>query len=339
MVAILQASVGAGFCPGDCNLDGGVAISELQRSVLISLGMVRMNECLALDLDLDVRGDIEELVAAVNAAVGECDSAIARSFDCPWPDVADGKIHAFVMAGQSNMRGIGIPGELPEHLQRGDPRVVMYHDSWITLRPGAAWFGPEIGFAHAMAEACPNSRIGVLKQTRLATGINSWLREWDEGLAKLVGNPNTGPLYPGLLERVETAGRPGLVIWEGFVWVQGSSDKQNLGLAEHYGENLALLIEAIREDIGAPELPFIFEYRLFSPPVELAARSGVLFEIGPGDKVVELEKFHAQFEIPNAFAANWARLETRDLVHLSSEGYLIGGRLLAESLLRATLLE
>ncbi len=72
-LALVPASGALGFCPGDCNLDGGVTISELQRSVLVSLGRVRMNRCFALDLDNDGRGDIEELVAAVDAALAECE--------------------------------------------------------------------------------------------------------------------------------------------------------------------------------------------------------------------------------------------------------------------------
>lgn len=335
VLALRPIANAAELCPGDCNLDGRVTIAELQRSVLISLGPLPINDCLAIDLDGDTEAAVNELVAAISAALGECDSTNDRSFPCPWPDLPDDNIHAFLMAGQSNMRGIGKPEHLSEELRLGNPQILRYRDSWVRMRPSEPFFGPEIGFAHAIAAACPNSIIGVLKRPRAATGINAWLREWDESLAALTGNATTGPLYPWMLDRVAAAERSGNVQWEGFVWVHGASDKVLLELAHAYGENMALLIEAIREDLDAPDLPFLYEFRLQRPPAPPADVSGIPREVAIGDKILELEKWRAQFEIPETYAANWSRIATFDLVHLTSEGYLIGGRLMAEALLSA----
>ncbi len=316
------------FCTADCNLDGLVGIDELLTAVSISLDLADLESCLALDSDCDRSATIVDLTRAVNDAFGDC--AVAPTYDCPWPDLADDDIHAFLMAGQSNMRGVGNPDDVPEDLQEGAPRVLDLGTEWRTLRPGHDFFGPEIGFAHTLATACPKSRIGVVKRHRVASGINAWLRDWNEELAKLVGNPDVGPLYPTLMERVDLAERSGPVTWEGFIWVHGHTDKNLRELAESYGDNLELLVEAVREDLGRPDLPVVVQHALRKPPQQ-AELSANLVLVGHG--IVELEKWKAQFEIPRTFGADWTLLPRRDFVHLTSEGYLRGGRLLAEALL------
>jgi len=59
-------------CPGDCNGDGMVTIDELTRGVGIILQVIGFDQCPALDLNADGSVEINELIAAVNAALTGC---------------------------------------------------------------------------------------------------------------------------------------------------------------------------------------------------------------------------------------------------------------------------
>jgi hypothetical protein len=78
------------------------------------------------------------------------------------------KTKVFILSGQSRMAGFGRSHELPDALREGNDRVLMFEDGkWQPLRPFFVYndkhmkkfgltefsFGPEIGFARAIAEA------------------------------------------------------------------------------------------------------------------------------------------------------------------------------------------
>ncbi len=63
---------GVDGCPGDCNGDGQVSISELIRGVNIALARAAPAECPGLDVNGDDQVSIAELVRAVNAALSGC---------------------------------------------------------------------------------------------------------------------------------------------------------------------------------------------------------------------------------------------------------------------------
>lgn len=63
---------GATPCPGDCDQDGSVTVSELIRAVSIALGGLPLSDCLSLDTDGDGGVTITELIAAVNNALSGC---------------------------------------------------------------------------------------------------------------------------------------------------------------------------------------------------------------------------------------------------------------------------
>ncbi len=335
-LAAVAAPAAAQLCVGDCDGNGTVSIGELQTAVRISLDLDELVECSAIDVDSDRHAEVNELITAIGAALGNCRLRVDSSseYSCPWPDLGDDDVHVFLMAGQSNMQGIGRPEDVPEPLRTGDLRVLRHRDHWQVLRPDERFFGPEITFAHTIAAACPNSTIGVVKYARPATGINAWLREWDETLAELSNSARFGPLYPQLVQRAFAAEAETDVSWEGFVWVHGQSDKPVRQLAEAYGDNMVALIAAIREDLDSPQLPFIFEYRNFTHSADTELRAAPLLANLPvGLQIVEDQKRQALDVIPQSYAADWTDLKTSDLVHLSSEGYLAAGRLLAEAFL------
>lgn len=59
-------------CPGDCDNDGTVSISELIRAVNIALGLANVATCPAVDRDGSGTVAINELIAAVNSALFGC---------------------------------------------------------------------------------------------------------------------------------------------------------------------------------------------------------------------------------------------------------------------------
>ena len=59
-------------CPGDCNGDSAVSTSELVTGVNILLAKRLLSACATLDADADGSAELNELVAAVNAALNGC---------------------------------------------------------------------------------------------------------------------------------------------------------------------------------------------------------------------------------------------------------------------------
>ena len=120
------------------------------------------------------------------------------------------KIKVLIMSGQSGMAGFGRSHELPDALREGNDRVLMFEDGkWQPLRPFHVYpeslrkkfgltefsFGPEIGFAHAIAEAWPNETIGIVKQAAGGTGVLAWHPNWTKEQADRTKNAGRGDLF------------------------------------------------------------------------------------------------------------------------------------------------
>ena len=59
-------------CPGDCNSNGSVGVSEIILGVRISLGRSDVDDCSAMDINQDGRVGIGELISAVRSALDGC---------------------------------------------------------------------------------------------------------------------------------------------------------------------------------------------------------------------------------------------------------------------------
>ncbi|MHC4630028.1 MAG: sialate O-acetylesterase [Planctomycetota bacterium] len=181
------------------------------------------------------------------------------------------KIKLFILSGQSNMAGAGVSAELPEEMQQGNDRVLMFENGkWQPLRPLRNRFGPEIAFGHAMAKAWPNETIGIVKQARGGTGILAWSPTWTKKKADLTGDGHKGNLWKALTDKVRNARQSADCEVMGFVWQQGGKDMQKLETGKAYLENLKVLITALRKETGAADLPFILgSYRIDEIPDDL----------------------------------------------------------------------
>jgi hypothetical protein len=160
-------------------------------------------------------------------------------------------LKVFILAGQSNMRGLGNPKDLPQVLQRKQPRVILFQACqadnglpahvWIPLQPGSS-FGPEIGFGSSITIGYPKQQIGLIKLGIDGTSIGSW--------------SNTG-YYKQLMDLIKECSKTRKIDITGVVWMQGESDAMTQRLADSYQKNLMTLIAKLRADCKKPALPFV----------------------------------------------------------------------------------
>lgn len=268
--------------------------------------------------------------------------------------VPTGPVQLFILSGQSNMVGWGNSQELDSVSRFGhDRRLVMFEEgAWRPLRPHRPptaaqrdrWglaehtFGPEIGFARALAEAWPNRRIGIVKQAVGGTGIMAWAPQWNEADADITGDASKGPLYQKLLSKAIASQQAQEVELRGIVWWQGGKDMRDPRAAARYADNLKQLVAALRRDLGMPELPFLIgTYRQGDMPDDLEEIEPEAPPVIPG-RPGALQVLRAQTDAPQHIPHS-ATVILRDLptyphnVHANTEGLLVAGRRFAATFL------
>lgn len=184
------------------------------------------------------------------------------------------KAKMFILAGQSNMVGKGATAELPADLKKTPANVKLYHAGRAEPLAAAASFGPEVAFAHELAKAWPERQIIIVKFAVGGTSLLDWAPDWTEQNARRTETAKAGPLYSKLLEYVKAAaaGRP--VEIAAVVWEQGGRDAKFPDVAGEYGKNLRTLVERLRKDLAAPDLPFIYG-EVNTPPARFPATEDV----------------------------------------------------------------
>jgi len=125
----------------------------------------------------------------------------------------------YLLAGQSNMDGRGKAADLPKLQQEPMEQAIIYYrnppftsNGWQPLKPGysrppkfkgklpSPTFGIEIGFAHAMVKAQPNTKLAIIKGSKGGTNLRS---DWMPGEK---GNlESQGPQYQNFVETIEMA--------------------------------------------------------------------------------------------------------------------------------------
>lgn len=178
-------------------------------------------------------------------------------------------VQVFLLAGQSNMDGYAYVTGLPPSLQTAQDDVWMYwsgNAAWTALAPasyglvyyGTEYFGPEVTFGHALANAQPDTQVALIKHAVGGTDLATY---WNPGESR--ADPTMGQGYREfLLTTDEALGQLDAegVDWQiaGMIWMQGESDALTTQeQAEAYEGNLTRFIARVREDVGAPEMPFV----------------------------------------------------------------------------------
>ena len=200
----------------------------------------------------------------VGDATNPADVGTDAGGDAGTPDGGEPpRIWVVVMAGQSNMVGLGKNADLTPAQAAPVPDATIYYNpsvhpnpngrQWLPLGPGfgvlADRFGPELGFGRRWRELFPGRRLAIIK---VAEGATALADRW---------KATTGDLYQLLKGDVltqmgvlATQGRPQIV---GFIWMQGESDGTAQDTASAYQANLMELIYSLRSDFGVALMPMV----------------------------------------------------------------------------------
>ncbi|MEM9347240.1 MAG: sialate O-acetylesterase [Planctomycetota bacterium] len=166
-----------------------------------------------------------------------------------------------LLGGQSNMGGSeaspsGLPTS-PINLQQPQDDVFFFYRQngqgnavETTLRPGTGSggaFGPEVTFGRTVADALPQTSLGLVKH---AQGGTSLADDWDAA---------TGNVYRDFRETVDDAIAAIIANGDSYeitamLWTQGESDGLE-GKSARYQANLTAFITDVRSRYGA-DLPF-----------------------------------------------------------------------------------
>ncbi|MDR3404908.1 MAG: sialate O-acetylesterase [Chthoniobacter sp.] len=168
------------------------------------------------------------------------------------------RIELFLLIGQSNMKG---RGEVPAE-QVANPRIVMMHvksDQWYVARhplhfagdpvtlqgKDNAGVGPGLAFAKAVAAREPHVMIALVPCAVGGTRLDLWVKG--------------GRLYNNAVRRAKLAlstksSVP--IVLRGALWLQGEADARP-EFQPTYQDRLLHMIDDLRGDLGAPDLPFI----------------------------------------------------------------------------------
>jgi hypothetical protein len=165
----------------------------------------------------------------------------------------------FLLAGQSNMAGVGgYDSPIPSPYNVSQPAVRFWNDSndgWVDLQSGfgfaPTYFGPEVSFGYRLHSTIfPNDDIYLVKYALTSTSLAV---DWKPD--------GSGPCYNMFKSRVNTAlarlRKDGLSpTIAGMIWMQGEGDATE-AFAPAYAANLTNLIGKVRSDFASPDMPFV----------------------------------------------------------------------------------
>ena len=220
------------------------------------------------------------------------------------------KERVFVLAGQSNMMGRGKINDLPLAYRHTPSNVRYFSQGREHPLAKFAYFGPEIGLAHALARAFPRDEIILVKQA--ASG--SLIGQWQPG----------EPLYKGLLRQVGFVhdAYPAFRQVDAIVWMQGESDAQSeLPVARQYGSRLQRLVGQLRHDLDSPDSLFVYGQTSVNHPAFQAATAAV-----------RQQQEAAQRSLANVLMVSTEQLgRLADGIHYDAAGQLELGRRFAQA--------
>ncbi len=197
--------------------------------------------------------------------------------------VAPQQVDVYLLAGQSNMQGLGHVAKTPGPWREAAEGVFFWNgDAFELLDPGATRlstrageFGPELGFARAMRLLRPGRRVYLIKFHRSGQPLH---HGWDGGRwvggdpaagrrnfypGEADGDPGVGVHYRDMLAMARAAvdhlrGEGVEPVLRGIVWMQGEADAKHGESAEAYADSLAMLKRRLEEDLESGPVPFVF---------------------------------------------------------------------------------
>jgi MYXO-CTERM domain-containing protein len=281
------------------------------------------------------------------------------------------EVRVFILAGQSNMAGLGdgsmLTGDLAEQRQvwydhhnpdarNGGSYADATSTDWEPLAPMGTneLYGPELTFGAALQEAFPNDRIAIVKMSQGGTNI---IEHWGRGLGPDPdGNTYKSQLYHALLGTLDSADYSGATALAypnemgrldraiarldadgvdyaiaALIWMQGENEA-SWSAAFQYDVLLADFVAAIRQDLGIPDLPVV----VGRVSDNLYSDNGGPVPADRSDNVTAVRAAQVAWAEADA-NARW--IDTDDFVavddgwHFDSAGYQTMGRRMADAYL------
>jgi hypothetical protein len=245
------------------------------------------------------------------------------------PEEYRGKLRLFVLAGQSNMSGMG---ELPKSGEKIDPRVYVFGNDYrwklakepiddstnqvdLVSEDISAGFGPSVAFATTLLERRPDLVIGLIPCAKGGSSIHEWRRDV---------NDNT--LYGSCLKRIRAASVMGNIA--GLLYFQGEidavdpkEDHQRTFSPHQWADKFIVLIKNWRHDLDLPELPVVF------------AQIGTNTEPQRFKNWSVVKTQQGKVRLPFSAMIVTDDLGLRDYVHFTTESYRIIGQRFAKTYL------
>jgi hypothetical protein len=211
-----------------------------------------------------------------------------------WPHQGNAA-RVFILAGQSNMEGLGLVSDLSPASQYVYPKVKMYGSVkgraavsfYPMLRPGNPFpdsntFGPEIGIAQVLTAAYPRDSLIFIKAAWGSTSLND---DWLGGRAYTWFWSIVGPT----LDSIGSTARDSIA---GMFWMQGEQDACFDTMATRYAANLrTFVVDKIRKDFGLSSLPFVYG-KIKNDTISYGIYGW------PYGATVQMEQYRAQSMIP-----------------------------------------
>jgi len=151
--------------------------------------------------------------------------------------------HVYLMAGQSNMMGLGNSRQLPSGYRQHPKNVTFIYQGRVQTLGRYSRFGPELSFAHQVSRAFPNDQHTIIKFAATGSHIQQWL-------------PGQH-YYRSMLRQLELSFQQTPPRIDAIFWMQGESDAKNSFRASRYAGKLSRFIHSLRRDIRSPHSLFI----------------------------------------------------------------------------------
>lgn len=165
----------------------------------------------------------------------------------------DNNLHLYLLIGQSNMAGRGALDDSSKIINQ-NILMLTKDNTWTKAvdplhfdRPAVVGVGPGLSFAREMLELYGEKeiKIGLIPCAVGGSGIDSW----QVGKKFIEDYP-----YDDAIRRAKKAQERGVI--KGILWHQGESDTNEKRKAM-YIERLIKLVQNLRQDLQAPNLPFV----------------------------------------------------------------------------------
>jgi len=165
----------------------------------------------------------------------------------------DPNFHLYLLVGQSNMAGRGVPEELDTTVV---PNLLVFakEKTWQPAREPLHWdkpgagTGPGFSFGREMVNNTGEKiRIGLIPAAHGGSSITFWVKGGYHDQTK--GYP-----YDEAIDRAKAAMQTGVL--KGIIWHQGESDSNPEARALHLNR-LKDLINRFRTELGEPNVPFV----------------------------------------------------------------------------------